>query len=347
MASLSAILGNRVAAHSTGDANIEKGEIYYYTPGNSFTGFWCNLKDCNGSFCWRAPGCGKAVIEIWGASGSSSRSCCCGAGLPGNPGAYARKIVEFTCDGFVDGCVGMSCGQGDACLCRGVSLPTRVTICHGGGDLRGDTSYCNCLCAQGGYAGPTYCINASSNPFCCLVSICYPGTNYDGMGVGCGIVCNIRGPSGANCTAKAYGTGERLTLKDGGISCTTFTACRPNCWCCEMYHVMTSPGIISEDGVMMTFMHGGSSTISNGGMDQATGWIPNMLTLASKIPTQGNLAMLGFCNCTYFCACYENDGCFPLVPVGVPAAPANPCANVRTAGRRGGHGAVRIKWLGN
>jgi hypothetical protein len=28
---------------------------------------------------------------MWGAAGSGAEMCCCGGGIPGNPGGYARK----------------------------------------------------------------------------------------------------------------------------------------------------------------------------------------------------------------------------------------------------------------
>jgi len=83
MTTLTQLLGNRELAF---EDNLEKGRIWVYSEGNMYTGF------CNG-FCWKPPGTGTAVIEIWGAAGSGAKMCCCGAGLPGNPPAYVKKTV--------------------------------------------------------------------------------------------------------------------------------------------------------------------------------------------------------------------------------------------------------------
>lgn len=101
MSFLTQLLGNRELGF---EDQLEKGRIWVYGDGNAITPL------CNG-FCWRAPGCGRVVIEIWGPGGSSGRGCCCGAGLPSNPGAYARKCICVCPANFICGSVGRACGD--------------------------------------------------------------------------------------------------------------------------------------------------------------------------------------------------------------------------------------------
>jgi len=47
------------------------------------------------------------------------------------------------------------------------------------------------------------------------------------------------------------------------------------------------------------------------------------------------------------CGCYEMNGCLPTVPYGYPGGPGQFVGDVRDGGTRGGHGAVRIKFIGS
>jgi|LauGreDrversion2_3_1035106.scaffolds.fasta_scaffold24501_1 hypothetical protein len=116
MTTLTQLLGNRELAF---EDNLEKGRIWVYSEGNMYTGF------CNG-FCWKPPGTGTAVIEIWGAAGSGAKMCCCGAGLPGNPPAYVKKTVCVCPSNYVCGYVGRSCNNSDSLCFRGCSESTCV-----------------------------------------------------------------------------------------------------------------------------------------------------------------------------------------------------------------------------
>ena len=116
MALLSQLLGNRELAW---EDQLEKGRIWIYGDGNKQT-FLCN------GFCWKPPGCGVAVIEIWGPGGSSGKGCCCGTGLPSNAGSYARKTICVCPDNYVFGCpAGRACGN-DPLNGRGDSSPTGI-----------------------------------------------------------------------------------------------------------------------------------------------------------------------------------------------------------------------------
>lgn len=101
MALLSQLLGNRELGF---EDQLEKGRIWVYGDGNEYTAL------CNG-FCWKPPGCGKVIIEVLGAGGSSGRGCCCGAGLPSNPGSYARKCICVCPSNYICGVIGRACGD--------------------------------------------------------------------------------------------------------------------------------------------------------------------------------------------------------------------------------------------
>jgi hypothetical protein len=45
------------------------------------------------------------------------------------------------------------------------------------------------------------------------------------------------------------------------------------------------------------------------------------------------------------CGCYDGQGCIPYMPIGVGGLPPFPCGDVRDGAYRGGHGAVRIKFI--
>jgi hypothetical protein len=72
------------------ETNLETGTIFMYTEGTTYSPYSTNA---GGGFCWKAPTYGCAVIEAWGAGGSAGKVACCGYGLPGNSGAYAKKSI--------------------------------------------------------------------------------------------------------------------------------------------------------------------------------------------------------------------------------------------------------------
>lgn len=101
MALLTQLLGNRELGW---EDQLEKGRIWVYGDGNEYTPL------CNG-FCWKPPGCGNVIIEMWGPGGSSGRGCCCGSSLPSNPGAYARKCICVCPSNYICGSIGRACGD--------------------------------------------------------------------------------------------------------------------------------------------------------------------------------------------------------------------------------------------
>lgn len=316
MASLSSLLQTKQALAQLDEENLDTGQIFVFYAGTEQNSFRCN-------FCWNAPGNGTAVIEIWGASGSGSRMCCCGFGLPGNPGAYARKTVTVGTGDRIIGCTGVSCGNASNFAFRGCSCNTGVTLCVGG--------TCTCMCAEGGRAGCSVCIDGGST-FCCFLSgggFCATST-----GSGCGIVCNLFSGS---FNPTAYGGDVNCA---GQFSCIVFGHCNPSCWCCHVQYIKTSANIFGECPATISANH--DTNYEQGGF--AVGSFFQNLAGASASPVAGGHYRYCWAG-TNYCGCYESQGCSPMLPTGVPAPGSTPCSSVRDHGLRGGHGAVKIRFI--
>ena len=304
------------------EENLEQGRIWAYTHGNVRT------KMC-GCVCWIAPAAGTAIIEIWGAGGSGAKMCCCGGGIPGNPGAYSKKTIEVAQGCVISGCVGFSCGNADSLCFRGCSEPTGLCYFSTTGN--------GCMCAQGGRGGTSYCSTGTSL-YCCFISGSFCGTGP--FNNNCGIICNY-GTGTASCCADAFGGDIN---RRGGFSRTSFFGCSPSCPCSTIYHVATPPGYFSDCGAEITF-----TTESDTGYANWTGIaIPNFihaLNVAGKQPGQGIDGAHRCWTGGRTCGCYDGQGCIPFVPPGFPGTPATPCGGHRDHGGRGGHGAIRIKFI--
>lgn len=316
MASLSTLLSERLSPFSQ-ETNLEQGQLFVFHPAVQNSSFRC-------CFCWTAPASGTAIIEIWGASGSGGRMCCCGTGIPGNPGAYSKRTVSVNSGSHVTGDIGMSCGNSSLCW-RGCSQSTCVTVCHSGG--------CNCMCAQGGNGGWAFCADGGSIS-CCLTA--NYGMCFTRLNSGCFIVCNLP------YMGVAYGGDVNCC---GGISCTSFFHCNPCCHCSFYDHVAVSPGIFGTDGAVLTIGREVSTDYQNG-----TG--AGVHQLIGALAATGRSPVLGHPNTSCWagsnaCGCYESWGCVPMLPYGVPGPTSYACQSVRDNGARGGHGAVRIKFIGS
>ena len=88
MASLSTIITARNPTYVPEEKNLETGQLFYFTPASEHD-------QCT-KVTWQSPGAGCARVEIWGAGGSGAKMCCCGQGVPGNPGAYVVKCFLVT-----------------------------------------------------------------------------------------------------------------------------------------------------------------------------------------------------------------------------------------------------------
>ena len=323
--SLRTLTNNKLSSFSglsANETNLERGQIFLFTPGYEKGGSF--------TFCWNPPGPGTAIIEIWGASGSGAQMCCCGGGIPGNPGAYSRRTITVNSTScFVCGNVGNSCGNSSTLCYRGRSEPTGV--CWQGDGTAG------CMCAEGGAGGVSFC-STSTSLYCC-----FAGNGFCRTAIGsfCGVICNFGSGAPAGCCAQAYGGNVNCF---GGFSCASFRGCTPTEGiCCFIYHVNTSPGIIGDNGAVITYnvdAEWGAANWSGQGFHSFSA----ALSAASRSPTTG----VPFTACwagARACGCYEQQGCNMFMPVGVPGMPAHPCSGVRDHAIRGGNGAVRISFF--
>ena len=325
MTILSELVNSRFPSAAVGgETNLENGTIYSFYPGTTCgNGFRDNM-------CWIAPGTGRAIVEIWGASGSGSRSCCCGGGVPGNPGAYVKKTVEVTSGDFVTGCVGISCSNdGNACF-TGCSQSTCITVCHVDG--------CTCLCAEGGYGAWSICSEGGNGIACCLIN--QVGLPNSEMCNGCGIVCNF------GCRGRAYGGDVNCC---GGQSCTRFWSCCPCCRCKHTQMVAISPGVYAKNTSWIAAPMELDSGYAQGGMGSE---------LWSQSAALGALSKSGFMGFNgYWVSCWSGSRACPcysshevrqnILPYGVPGTTSFPCDSVRHNGWRGGMGNVRITFIGS
>ena len=306
------------------ETNVEAGQIFHFSMGANFEVF-------HNGICFKPCQSGTAIIELWGAGGSAAQMCCCGFGLPGNPGAYARKTVVLSCCGYICGQVGNSCGNSSALCFRGCSDATGVTyypIGTGAGQ--------GCVCAQGGRGGISYC-STGTNAYCCFLS----GSFYSTIGLdgNCGIVCN-KCCSGGWC-AQSYGGDLNCP---GGFSCVSFLgASGSSCPCQSNVHVQGPAGYFSKCGVVVSYNSDDGNGFANWS-GQGRGQYAQALAAASRWPQMG--AQMATCwGFSGNCGCYENEGCQHLLPPGFPGGIPHPCPGVRDHAQRGGMGAIRIKWI--
>lgn len=323
MATLKSLLQDRLEFIAREEENLEQGKIWVYTPGTVRTNF-------HTGFCWIAPADGTAVIEIWGAGGSGVKMCCCGFGLPGNPGAYAKKTITVSAGCFVRGSVGMSCGNSDALCFRGCSEASCVC-------WTGNTGSDGCMCAQGGRGGTSYCSTGTS-AYCCFTagSFCTTKTSNEN----CGIVCNY-GPGAPSCCADAFGGDIN---KRGGFSRASFFGCSPMCPCCFIYHVATPPGYHSLEGGEVTYAADSDNGFTNWSGGAGLQFL-HTVGLMGRMPNQGIPNETSCWTGGRACGCYNGQGCAVFMPAGHPGPGPHPCPGVRDHAWRGGHGAVRIKFI--
>ena len=317
---LSELLGDRLGDFID-ENNLEEGEIYTFTPAG-----YVNTEN----FCWIAPASGTAFIEIWGASGSGATQCCCGPGIPGNPGSYASKTVTMDAGRYICGFTGQSCCNADSLCFRGCSEATCIQICHNGG--------CSCLCAEGGAGGVSFC-STSTSPFCCYrnCGMCATLTSQY-----CGIICNSIFSHGV---ARHGGVGSADCLVNSRFSCTDFRTCNPCCERRHIHYVSVAPRIISKEGTQLMIQPGDCST-----NDMSVSAPPRLSMIWQALNAGSMNANTGGHAYACWggnreCQCYQSWGVYPMLPYGVPGIGGNSCDNSRDHGMRGGHGAVRIRFI--
>lgn len=316
MADLATLLQDRNKDYLRGSENLRGGNVWYFTHTDHYNG------RCQ--FCWISPGDGTALVELWGASGSGARQCCCGhaSGPAGNPGAYSRKLVRVCATSYVCGWVG--CAQPADTLCYAGRSNCSVACIFQSGDN-------GTMIAQGGFGGYTRC-STSTPMYCCLRAAGFCGTLF---GTACGIICNIGGPNGATL---ATASGGDCNIS-GGFSCVRYWCCHVNAWgCANEQDVSISPGIHSSRGpVCLRF--GRNQAPINAGNGGTTGRAEANIALSglAGVTPQFDMCWSG----NRECGCYEVTGCM-LGMVGMPGTSGTPCASVRAMGTRGGQGAVKI-----
>ena len=316
MASLETLLKAKVPGGS--EQNLETGRLYSFAEGNTYT------KACK-CWCWCPTATGVATIEVWGAGGSGAKMCCCGGGIPGNSGAYAKKEIAMTTSQFMWGCTGFACGNSDSLCFRGCSEPS--TVCWT------STSTNGCMCAKGGKGGVSIC-STTPSMYCCFLGNGFCGTN---IGPQCGMICN---QCSGHHDAIAYGGDVNIC---GNISCMAFTGCYPACICQTRSYVAFPPGMIAVCGGVVGFANSNDTSASRwSGMGY--GQTVAMLAGAGETPGTGVPWRACYQSDTS-CGCYNANGCQSNVPYGVGGHGPFPCPGVRDHAHRGGMGAIRIKFI--
>lgn len=311
--------------------NFPENNIDLYTSIDVYSA--CGISGCAPQVNWTAPGNGIVVIDAWGSSGSGGRMCCCGIGIPGNPGAYARKVLNVQTGDTITGIVGISCGNASSLCYRGRGTATCLTI-------NTTANGCECICAQGGFGGTTYC--TSSSPFCTFFGGGFCGTL---IGSSCGIICNLAGTSSAT-DAVAYGGDIN---KNGGISCVCFfcNGVSSAAGCATYQMLAISPGIVSTNNSRLEITTSGNdnsiTTSSNSGYYELMAALNHL----SRSFSPNNKFAACWTGARY-CGCYEFLGCQITLPVGVPAPGMTVSdGSTRDSGLRGGPGMVKIKFIGS
>lgn len=233
MALLTQLLGNRELAW---EDQLEKGRVWLYGDGNQFTPM------CNG-FCWKPPGYGKVIIELWGPGGSSGKGCCCGGGLPGNPGAYVRKCICVCPSNYIcssQGSVGRACGGANADFTRGDDQES-VQVCWTG---------CapNALFQGGLNTRVSYNSWKGNNPWGVgngetlgnIPSVDTNGRNWSPRGSNA--VATVCCAAGASCGCLCAQSGQAGTFYCSNASRTTFWCFWANRYCGQTIGGGDSPG---------------------------------------------------------------------------------------------------------
>lgn len=318
--------------------NLDKGRIWTFAPSTQVA-LTCG-------FYWPSPGCGTALIEVWGSGGSGARMCCCGGGIPGNPGAYAKKTICVYTNTYICGQTGLSCANNDTgdFYIRGRGNPSGLCWI-GACDCCGNSN--GCMCAEGGIGGTSLCNTAAYTPYCCFLSIGLCGSRLPSHGDGCGIICNY-GNAGGPCAqdrTPAYGYGGDVNCI-GCFSCTNFMHCDALYFtaCYSQMHIWAPAGTISEDPATIHYKHGNQTDGSANWSGQGLNSYLYAIQAASRNPIWGGNTYECWSNAV-LCGCYESNGCLPFVPYGFAGPTHSSCADVRSGGYRGGLGAVRIKFI--
>ena len=150
MANLRTLLNERSAET---DLDLSRGRITVFTP----------FRNTTTPYCWIAPSAGIAVVEVWGGGGGGAGGICCGAGIPGNSGAYSRAAINMSAGGFICGSIGAGGTASATCLgCRGACSTAGIAPA---GTLN------RCMRSQGGWGGQWACNLGSSHYNCFFTGV--------------------------------------------------------------------------------------------------------------------------------------------------------------------------------
>jgi hypothetical protein len=280
------------------------------------------------SFCWKSPGTGSAIIEIWGAGGGGGGGQCCGSGIPGNSGAYSRAVVSVNGSGYVCGVTSGTLASASCNGCRGGC--THVAVAPTGTITR-------CLVAQGGFGGFWMC-NASNAIYCCFLASGRCGTL---TGTGCGFICNIGVvTTGQGTVVAACACGGDINIA-GGISCTEWCACAGDTPVAgRHYHSFPAGFITNRPGHALACYCQTGSSYTRG---EAAFELAYRAVAGNATPS------------TFFLACcgsFIDCGCFPYNCGGGGVVGAGYGSNVTSAGitntncgSRGGPGMVKVTFI--
>lgn len=332
MATLKDLIERKLDQIDFDETLLRTGKMYTYSTTASRNCFPDNL------FCWVAPATGVAIVDVWGAGGSSALMRCCGAGLPGNPGAWSRKCICVEANNTVCGSIGKACTNATTACFRGCSEPT--TVCWTGKNYATGASVNGCICTQGGRGGTSWCAPGSAGIFCCFYAGGYCGTTGGNFGAGCGVICNFGTATGNAGCAESYGGDIN---KRGGFSCMTFFTCYSNCPCSTIGHVAVPPGLYACDGMVVT--HGYEN---DNGFAQwsGSGWHQFISSMNAANPQPSRGTPYSTCwNGVKMCSCYEQMGCITVQPPGTGGPGIIPCADFCHHGHRGGAGLVKINFI--
>jgi hypothetical protein len=329
MATLKQLVERKLDQIEWDEKNIDKGRVWAYSPGTEYTNY------VNG-FCWIACGTGKVILDVWGAGGSGAKMCCCGMGLPGNPGAWSRKCICVNAGDRITGHIGKSCNNADTLCFRGCSEAT--CVCWLGRNPRTGSAIDGCICAEGGRGGTTWC-TPGGVPWRCFACNGYCATNYSNEC--CGLICNYGTATGIAGCATSYGGDIN---KNGGFSCTTMWTGYGNCPCSTHYHIAVPPGMFACEGAVVSF-----GTEADNGFSEWSGMgfhqFSQAINALSRQPSRGIPWTACYSQHTRACGCYDVQGCMPFFPPGVGGMAATPCGDVRSTAWRGGLGLVRINFI--
>lgn len=296
------------------DSNLEKGCI------TTIASSWCSTE-----YCWTAPASGMAEIEIWGAGGNGAGICCCGMGVPGNPGAYAKKIVQLEAGSFICGLAANAPPQNVTCVSP-VGGVTTADVCISPSEIIN-------MSAESGDSAKVACDAAVGSMYTCLRT--FYGLTGTEEGTGCGWVCNWNGT-----TPLPQAIGGDINCA-GGVSKIFIGDCSSFATTTHCNYTAIPPGLVNKTGLHLKSIFATGTCVSE---SSEHGYVAALMSLG-QAPGPSH-TMLGYCYASdRWCTCYKHIGCVPYLPPTIPAVAPLLCGGMIGTGMRGGGGKVRIRFI--